>query len=83
MKETLIGIVDEYLASKRTGIDMDLLEARIHLGDGLEPFTEDELVRGINETIDHYYDLYGLEQGREVERIINRAFIGEDIPPTR
>jgi hypothetical protein len=83
-KEMLIGLVDEYLSSQRTDIDMDLLEARIHLGREPGDFSEDEEVAGINEVIDYYYNLHGLDEGRNIERIINYAFTGDwSIPPTR
>ncbi len=76
-RDIIIQFVDEYLASNQTEIDMDLLEARIHLGGTLNRFTEDELAIGINQVIGHYRRAFGQEQGKVIERLIDKAFIGE------
>ncbi len=76
-REILIQIVDEYLASRQSEIDMDLFEARIHLGETLNRFTEDELAIGLNQVIGHYRRAFGQEQGRVIERLIDKALIGE------
>ena len=76
-RDIIIQFVDEYLASNQTEIDMDLLEARIHLGGTLNRFTEDELAIGINQVIGHYRRAFGQEQGKVIERLIDNIFIEE------
>jgi hypothetical protein len=78
-RDIIIQFVDEYLASNQTEIDMDLLEARIHLGETLNRFTEDELAIGINQVIGHYHRAFGQERGKVIERLIDKAFIGEEL----
>jgi hypothetical protein len=51
-----------------------LLEARIHLGETLNRFTEDELAIGINQVIGHYRRAFGQERGKVIERLIDTAF---------
>ena len=76
-RDIIIQFVDEYLASHQTEIDMDLLEARIHLGEALNRFTEDELAIAINQVIGHYRRAFGEKHGKVIERLIDKAFIGE------
>jgi len=67
--------VDEYLASRQTEIDMDLFEARIHLGETLNRFTEDELAIGLNQVIAHYRRALGPKQGESIERLIDNTIM--------
>ena len=56
---------------------MDLFEARIHLGETLNRFTEDELAIGLNQVIGHYRRAFGPEQAKAIERLIDKALISE------
>ncbi len=76
-RDIIIQFVDEYLASNQTEIDMDLLEARIHLGGTLNRFTEDELAIGINQVTGHYRRAIGQELGKVIERLIDNALINQ------
>jgi hypothetical protein len=54
-----------------------VLAIHIHLGEALNRFTEDELAIAINQVIGHYRRAFGQEQGKVIERLIDKAFIGE------
>lgn len=78
-RETIIHFVDEYLASEQTGLDVNLLEARIHLGGTLTEFSEDRLAIAINQVIGHYRSALGQARGKDIEQILDDVLLGQRI----